>query len=61
MINLLGIPIRDAMRADSWILLQEVGYHEKSEKVEADPGSSPGYPQWGNVPTLEVSDSYRII
>ena len=35
MINLLGIPIRDAMRADSWILslLQEVGYHEKSGKL----------------------------
>ena len=29
---------------------------EKSgRKVEADPFIS-GYPQWGNVPTLEVSD-----
>jgi hypothetical protein len=27
------------------------------EKVEADPFIS-GYPQWGNVPTLEVSDIF---
>ena len=62
MIYLLSIPIRDATRADSCILpiyRKWDNMRKVEKKGEADPGSSPGrgYPQWGNVPTLEVSDS----